>query len=271
MDNALITSGAQNIEDLHEQILGVVSSGVRKGLVLRKISYDGLERVEKRSDELINLIFDGVRELSLELPEMPCFGVADWQKIYGITLTQKQIGTLRQFPWSEKTLSAPCPFNPGKMIRETHFAFVGLETVNIMELQRLNPQTTKPRFYDYAPNSWYSNEKFANEMKLSLRWYLLLKDIVPNSENNTFADQEKMLPKEYEVPTAIAEIAKDFLIYKMTGVYANGKRYARTSDLVSDSHRVYVGNCDAGGVVVVSYRDDYRNDFVGVGASRKFD
>jgi hypothetical protein len=80
-----------------------------------------------------------------------------------------------------------------------------------------------------------------------------------------------MLPKEYEVPSAVVETAKDLLIFKKTGNYVNPQRYARTSDLDSDGNRVYVGFCDAKGVVVNDYWCDYRDDVVGVGACRKFD
>ena len=135
----------------------------------------------------------------------------------------------------------------------------------------MNPQATEPRFYSYAPDAWYSKEKFANKVKLGLRWYLLLKDIVPNSENKTFDEQVAMLPKEYEVPSAVAETAKDLLIYKKTGKYVNSQRYVRTSDLDSGGRRVFVGACGAGGVGVSSSWDDYRRGFVGVGACRKFD
>jgi hypothetical protein len=138
-----------------------------------------------------------------------------------------------------------------------------------IELQRLNPQATEPRFYSYAPDAWYAKEKFATKTKLGLRWYLLLKDIVPGSENKTFEEQQAMLPKEYEVPSAVAETAKDLLIYKKTGKYVNPNRYARTSDLDSDGVRVYVGYCDAKGVNVNNNWDDNRNDNVGVGACRK--
>jgi len=139
------------------------------------------------------------------------------------------------------------------MVRETHFAFVGVDSVTMMELK---------------PESWYSREGFATTEALALRWYLLLKNIVPGSENSEFPDQKAMLPKEYEVPSAVAETAKDILIYKKTGVCMNPARYARTSDLDSVHRRV----CISGGVDVYSHWDDGPYDFVGIGASRwKFD
>jgi hypothetical protein len=271
MNNALIASEAQKVEGLREQILQVISAGVRKGTTLRGITYEGLKRVEKRSGELVDRIFDDIRELSLEFPGLDCFAVANWNTEYRIRLTPEQIAAIGNFPESEAILNSPCPFNPGKMIRETHFAFVGVDSITMMELQRLNPKATEPRFYSYAPDAWYAKEKLATKIKLSLRWYLLLKDIVPGSENKTFEEQVAMLPKEYEVPSAVLETTKDLLHYKKTGEYVNSNRYARTSDLVSDGRRVYVGLCDAGGAIVSYWSDAHRDGNVGVGACRKFD
>ncbi|HVN26699.1 MAG TPA: hypothetical protein VMT99_03555 [Candidatus Paceibacterota bacterium] len=219
----------------------------------------------------MDVVIDKFRETSHELPDLDCFAVADWTAHYRIALTPEEISSLGSFPWSDATLNSPCPFNPGKMIRETHFAFVGVDTITMMELQRLNPQATEPCFYSYAPDAWYSKEKFANKVKLGLRWYLLLKDIVPGSENEMFDEQTAMLPKEYEVPSAVVETAKDLLIFKKTGKYVNPNRCARTSDFDSGGFRVVVGCCDAEGVVVNGLWDDSRNDDVGVGACRKFD
>jgi hypothetical protein len=176
------------------------------------------------------------------------------------------------FPWSDVVLNSPCPFNPDKMVRETHFAFVGLDHVTIAELQKLYPQSGQPRFYSYE-DSWYVyvKEKFATKTTLALRWYLLLKDIVPGSENRTFEEQQAMLPREYEVPSAVAETAKNLFVFQKTGKHANPNRYARTADLDSVRHRVVVGYCDAKGVDVSYWRDDDRDDVVGVSMSRKFE
>jgi hypothetical protein len=277
MNNALTTSGNPITEGQQNLITRLVEDAHKKALkALGIVNPDSpaAQRIITRGNELQDAIIDKMRELSLELPElpeMPCFGIADWQKLYGITFTPKQIASVANFPWSDKTLNAPCPFKPGKMVRETHFAFVGLDTVSIMELQKLNPNATEPRFYAYGSEAWYRNEKFATKMTLKLRWYLLLKDIVPDSENETFDEQQAMLPAEYEVPTAVEETAKDFLIFKKAGTYVNSNRYARTADLASVGDRVGVGLCVACGVDVGSYWDDYRYGSVGLSASRKFE
>lgn len=200
---------------------------------------------------------------------IPHFGLIDWWKFYKIKLSPDLVVKVANFPWSEKMLDSPCPFNPGKTIRETHFAFVGLDAITIMELQKLNPKETEPRFYSYAPGAWYSNQKFATTESLKFRWYLLLKDIIPNSENKTFDEQKAMLPKEYEVPSAVEETAKDFLIYKKTGIYANPDRHARTNDTDLFLEHIRVGLCNAASISVFNLWDGYRNKVTGLSASRK--
>lgn len=269
--NALTTSENLITEGQQDLITRLVEDARKKALAVIKPDNPAAQRIISRGDELVSAFIDKMRELSLELPDMPCFGIADWQKFYGLTLMPKQIASVANFPWSDKTLNAPCPFNPGKMIRETHFAFVGLDTVSIMEFQKLNPIATEPRFYQYGSDAWYRNEKFATKVNLKFRWYLLLKDIVPGSENKTFDEQVAMLPEEYEVPTAVEETTKDFLIFKKTGTYVNSNRYARTADLDSGGFRVLVGYCDADGVRVSHYWGDDRSDSVGLPASRKFE
>jgi hypothetical protein len=253
-----------------ELIDRVIEDAKKKAIKVINPDNPAAQRIITRGNELVDVIIDKMHELSLEFPEMPCFGIADWQKFYGIKLTPGRMAIIANFPWSEKTLNAPCPFHPGKMIRETHFAFVGLDAITIMKLQKINPKETEPRFYSYAPDAWYSQQSFATVETLKLRWYLLLKNIVPNSENKTFDEQKAMLPKEYEVPSAIAETTKDFLVHKKTGIYANSNRYARTNDLASDGRRVRVGFCAALGVAVDAYWGGFRLGSLGVGASRKF-
>ena len=212
---------------------------------------------------------------TIKLPEMEYFGVADWQKFYRVSLTPRQIMAIGDFPWSENLLNSPCPWNPGKTIRETHFAFMGFDTISIMKLQELNPQGKDPCFYVYAPDVWYIKEKFPHRV-LRLRWYLLLREIIPNSEEKTFNTQKMILPKEYEVPSAAVEAAKNFLIYKKEGIYVNEKRYARTSDVNSGHRHIVIGCCNAeidgayiDGVYVRFRENVDQIPDVGIGASRK--
>ena len=126
------------------------------------------------------------------------FGVEEWAALYGVKFTKKQLREVAEFPWGEEVLNAPCPFVKGKTIKETHFAFLGLENVNgkpltILHLQELHPQGSQPKFASYAPNSWYFNQVWATNETAKFRWYLMSLEIVPNSEDKNYQEQAAML------------------------------------------------------------------------------
>jgi len=202
------------------------------------------------------------------------FGPDDWATLYGARFTKKQLRQIVRFPWNEAVLNSLCPFVPGKTIRETHLAFLELDRINgdpltIMKWQQLQPAPGQPRFDKYASEAWYSGHKFAVKTTGQLRWRLMPLEIVPNSENQTFADQQGMLPANYEVPLAMTEVTKAFLYFKKSGKYVNPNRYGRCLDLTSDGLRVGVGIFDAIGLVVDGYWDGRRVN-VGLAAARKF-
>ena len=202
------------------------------------------------------------------------FGVEDWSALYGVNFTQKQLRQVAEFPWGEDILNSICPLC-GKVVKDCHFAFVGLDRVNgkpltILKLQEIHPATGQPKFYSYAPSAWYSEQKFAKETTMSFRWYLLHQNIVPKSESKTYDEQKAMLAVDYEVPSAVAEATKDLLVFKKTGNFVNSSRYARCEDVTSGGYRVGVGGFGGSGLCVSAYWDDGRGDGVGLAASRKF-
>src|SRR3989344_6258444 len=97
METALVTS--EMSEDKREHLVQMVESAVRKGIKTIGLNDESGQRVVKRGTELVDRVLDTIRELSLDLPEMPCFGIADWQKLYGLTLTPKQMRAIGDFPW----------------------------------------------------------------------------------------------------------------------------------------------------------------------------
>lgn len=201
------------------------------------------------------------------------FGVEEYAALYGVNFSKKQLREISEFPWGEDVLNGPCSFNKGKTVRETHFAFLGVEKINgspltIVKFQELHPASGQSKFFSYAPRSWCSQQVFATDKTMKLRWYLLLKDIVPNSINTSWNDQKAMLSAKYEVPTAVEETAKDLYVQRKTGVYPNLRVYARVDDVSSGGSRVRVGYC-YGGSIDVSYWGASGGRYVGLGASRK--
>ncbi len=202
------------------------------------------------------------------------FGIEDWVKLYGISLSAKQLEPVAQFPWSEEVLNGPCQFHSDKVVAQTHVAFLGLdrigaEALTTMHLHKLNPPTGQPRLYFDTPREcWYREEEFATQVACSLRWYLLLAEVVPGSNNKWFADQETMLPAEYEIPLAVEETAKDLLYIRKSGQYLNSSVWARCRDTSSGGGRVDVGDGGPRGFGV-DYWDDRPDPLIGIAASRK--
>jgi hypothetical protein len=200
------------------------------------------------------------------------FGVEEWATLYGANFSKKQLREVNEFPWGEDVLNSPCPFNKGKLVKDTHFAFLGLEKLNadpltILKWQLLHPASGQPRFASYVPDSWYSQQALAAKTA-RLRWYLLLASIVPNSTNTAWSDQLAMLTDGYEVPTAVEEVSKDILAYRKTGVYLNPSVYARVNDATSGGSRVNVGHFDGGRLSIDLWGVSGYYD-LGLAASRK--
>lgn len=203
------------------------------------------------------------------------FGIEEWSSLYGVNFTKKQLREIADFPWSEDVLNAPCPFVKGKKVKETHFAFLGLNSfkgkpLTILKWQELHPASKQPQFYSYAPDCWYGKEEFVAKKTSDFRWHLMSKEIVPDSTNKTYQEQTKMLPNEYEVPFAVEEVAKEILYFKKNGVYLNPNRYARCQDLGSSGARVYIGFFSRYGLCTGSGWDGCRFSRVGLATSRKF-
>lgn len=202
------------------------------------------------------------------------FGIWECANLYQTGFSSEQLRQLAEFPWDEDVLNSTCPLC-GKRVLDCHFAFLGLDRVNgkpltILKLQELFTITAEPRFYNYTLDARHPKEKFAAETTMSLRWYLLHTNIVPESEDKTYDEQKAMLPAEYEAPSAITEVAKDLLVFKKTGVYANPSQYGRCADAASGSfHHVRVGNFVPGGLGVGWCWDGVRESYIGIAASRK--
>jgi hypothetical protein len=199
------------------------------------------------------------------------FGVEDWSALYGVNFSQKQLRRVAEFPWGEDILNSTCPLC-GKVVRDCHFAFVGLNRLNgkpltILKLQELYPATGQPKFFSYVG---YSGQKFAKETTMDFRWYLLHQNIVPKSEDKTYGDQKAMLTADYEVPSAITEVTKDLLVFKKTGNFVNSSWDARCECVTWDGRHVSVGDFDEDGLVVDDCLNDDCDFNLGVAASRKF-
>ncbi|OIP55764.1 hypothetical protein AUK13_02330 [Candidatus Kuenenbacteria bacterium CG2_30_39_24] len=207
------------------------------------------------------------------------FDDADWMSYYDAKFTKKQFREAGKFPWGEDILNSSCPFNSGKLVKDTHFAFLGLTAINgspltVAKWLELHPATGQPKFY-FNNDPWHVGQPHTDVATMQLRWYLMLKDIIPDSTSKTPEEQVAMLPPEYEVPSTIAEVTKDILVFRKTDVRPNPSHWAacteRTvkTDKVSAGRVSCVGGFDGDGLYVDVWCGD-RVGSVGLGASRKF-
>ena len=208
------------------------------------------------------------------------FDDADWMSYYDAKFTKKQFREAGKFPWGEDILNSSCPFNSGKLVKDTHFAFLGLTAINgspltVAKWLELHPATGQPKFY-FNNDPWHVGQPHTDVATMQLRWYLMLKDIIPDSTSKTPEEQVAMLPPEYEVPSTIAEVTKDILVFRKTDVRPNPSHWAacteRTvkTDKVSAGSVSCVGGFDGDGLNVDFWHGIRGAGSVGLGASRKF-
>jgi hypothetical protein len=104
---------------------------------------------------------------------------------YAVLYSDDQLLQILEIAYSEERLQA---------CKDTHILFPGYP-LSLIDIHR----KCGDLFYD---NDWYHLEAFANEKKVSVRWYLIRKEPVPGSLGKTYSEQTDLLPKEEEVPFA---------------------------------------------------------------------
>ena len=167
-------------------------------------------------------------------------------------IPKKQLAMLAEVPFSEAVLEES---------KKSHV----LVAVFPLSILKIRNQIASKLFYD---QSWYNNESFAKEREV--KWQLVRKTPVDNSTSKNWLEQQALIGKDDEVPTA------QVMVYTIIGHHlATSERlfehiYVRTSSVGSDGNRVNVGNFDSHGLNVNNYWDDNRNDNLGVSSARNF-
>ncbi len=214
------------------------------------------------------------------------FGPEDWLADYGFSLSQEEFNRITDFPWSEDILNSPCQVFKGKTIKETHFAFLGMEKANnkpltIQRWTEMHPSVPLPRWYVdwYAYTSGKRDESFADKETCRLRWYLMPLLLVPDSLEKQYQQQLEMMPANYEVATAVEEVTKNILYHRKTGAFLNGavpERGSRTKSIfrtreVNATHIVvawHITNIETR-LHLVRYPDDNMRQTLGIALSMK--
>ncbi len=186
------------------------------------------------------------------------------------------------FPWGEDVLLSPCPFWPGRLVKDTHFAFLGLDSIGPREEYRLTlgkwielietapgPSPLNSLSFDFSafppdpsPLEWPD--------VCESRWFLATTASVPRSESLDYFKQLDMLPVGYEIPTAMQEITKLILMHYRKRCPLESNRTRTEWKRGPLGIRIIVGKT-APHRMNVSYVDSaHRSHHLGITASRKY-
>jgi hypothetical protein len=231
-------------------------------------SKDGAQRLIERGDEFMAYLMAGLIRFTAKLPD---FALA--REILGDDfISHEEIAAARGLTYSEAQVAELERTLPNRetlewLKRNDYYLVAG----SPREMSLLDvPELERSYFYSKT-EGWYANknEAFARNEKVTCRWYMLRKGIVPNSTSKTWIEQQGFLSDLETAPMAV-ELVWGMTVYKaIRNVYLLGSVYARTSSVGSDGNHVRVGFFVGDGLLVYRWHDGLRGGHVGVSSSRK--
>ena len=250
-----MVSRTLSVHKEHELLLKLETAGLNEELAQRVIDSKGNDLATK----VVRLIQNGgfkpttSQKRAREIMGKNFFGVEEAIRHFGVNPTRQQLAALSKIPFSEAVL---------EQSKDTH-VLVAVFPLSVLEIPG---KVDSKLFYDQW---WYNKESFAKE-RGEVTWQLIRKTPVNNSTSKNWQEQQALLSKDDEVPSA------QVMVYTIIGHYlATGERlfehvYVRTSSVDLGGRRVAVGRFDSEGLDVVSHWDDNRYDYLGVSSARKF-
>lgn len=250
-----IVSRTLSVHKEHEVLLKLEAAGLCDELAQKVID----SKDNALAQKVIRLIENGGFEPSTsqkrarEIMGGNMFGVEEAIKHFAVNPSKQQLAYLAEVPFAESVLEA---------CKDTH-VLVAVFPMSILDIR--GACKDQRLFYD---QDWYNKQAFAKE-RGEVGWHLVRKTPVDDSTSKTWDEQQKLLGKDEETPSARV------MIYTMIGHFrATGERlfensYVRCSDRDSDGDRVDVGLFDGGGLHVDDDWDDDRSSFLGVASARK--
>jgi len=188
---------------------------------------------------------------------IPVFGIEEAVQHFGVKPTRAQLSALAEIPFTEAEL---------RECKDTHI----LVAVFPMSILEIRGKDERKLFYSHE-DAWYNKQAFAKD-RGEAAWHLVRKTPVANSTSKIWDEQQALLAKNEETPTARV------MVYTIIGHFlATGERlfeniYVRCSDVDSIGYRVVVGYFGSDGLGVGNCRwDGYRSSDIGVASARKFE
>ena len=203
------------------------------------------------------------------------FGKAKWEKYFG------NVGVEPPLPKDiAQVLKSPCPYWGGKGVEETHMLVLIPKTVNgrALTLNTLQELIQNPRGGGHATKYEYyyevTQKEVGSQPVSASYWALMTKDVVPNSRNKNYSEQQALIKGPYEVPGALEMATAILMHHAETGerLYSDSpSTYTRCQEKLSNGCRVLVGGFSSSGLFLHRDRyDGHRNDDYGLGGARKF-
>jgi energy-coupling factor transporter ATP-binding protein EcfA2 len=220
-------------------------------------------------------------ELSkISIPSM-AFGAKAWKDYFGV-----EVGTAPLLPANiDAILNGPCPFWPGKLVKDTHLLVLVPATVDgkPFTLDLLGDLIKSPQGGDSKTQyTYYSGpvkEELGAKSPGGSYWVLMTRDVLPGSRIKTYDAQKEMVAAHasrlglpYEMPDALSAATAILVHHVRTGerLYTDAPlTYTRCQNKVDkNSYPVFVGGFSSGGLGVCNDYDVY--DGYGVSCLRKF-
>lgn len=181
-------------------------------------------------------------------------GIPEACKRLKITLTEEQLQSLEEIPFSEDVL---------RECKDTH-VLVADFGLSILEVRK---RVKDELFYSHE-DAWCNSEQFAGETSKPC-WRLIRKDMVSRSTRKTWQEQQELLDETEEVPSAREMAYTISLNYLSTGERMFENTYVRTSTVRASGRHVDVGGFGRDVLGVGSDWDDVCHAALGVASSRK--
>ena len=246
-----------SVHNEHELLLKMEKAGLNDELAQKVIDSKGNDLAAK----VVRLIENGGFEPSSsekrarEIMGRNFFGIEEAIKRFGVNPSQAQTAALSEVPFTEEVLES---------CKDTHI-LVAVFPVSILAVRA---KVERKLFYSHE-GSWYNKEPFAKD-RGEIGWRLVRKTPVPDSTSKTWDEQQALLDKSEETPSA------QVMVYTIIGHYlATGERLfeklpvVRTNSVDSGGDRVGVGYFDQDGLHVDRWWVDRRDGHVGGSSARK--
>jgi hypothetical protein len=245
-----------SVHQEHEFLKKLETAGLNGELAQKVVDSKGNELAAK----VVRLIQNGgfepttSQKRAREIMGKDFFGVEEAINHFGVNPSRQQLAALSEIPFSEAAL---------EQCKSTH-VLVAVFPPSILYIR--GKVQDKGLFYN---QDWYNKESFAKEHG-EVSWQLVRKTPVDNSLSKDWQEQQALIGKDDEVPTAQVMVYTIIGHFLATGERLFEKVYVRTSSVRSDGSLVIVGFFVAEGLDVRSRWDGYRNGYLGVSSARKF-